>query len=145
MPTGWNYNGEHLDLDTVYVQLSTKNMKPDERASFMKGKRDELKEFFGNGVWEFHHPDGTEDPNRILKAGWVLKWTKWEDGSPRAKARLVLQGFNDPDALDGKVKTSSPTVSRLGRILCLQMATARGWRTWSGDIQTAFLQGLPQE
>eukprot|EP00959_Pyramimonas_sp_CCMP1952_P201944 4222892-Pyramimonas_sp.AAC.1 len=66
-------------------------MTPHERAAFMQGKRKELTESFGNDVWEFHKPTGEEDPRRILKAKWVLKWTKNDDGTPRAKARLALQ------------------------------------------------------
>ena len=134
LPAGWTYGNGTFTLEDVYSQVATSRMGPDERASFMDGKRQELSEFFGNDVWEFHEPTGNEDPDRILKAKWVLKWTKWPDGTPRAKARLVLQGFNDPDALQGKVETSSPAVSRIGRNLCMQMAATKKWKLWKADV-----------
>ena len=40
-------------------------------------------------------------------------------GNPRAKARLVLQGFSDPDLLRGELDTSSPTLSRSSRQILL--------------------------
>eukprot|EP00959_Pyramimonas_sp_CCMP1952_P365816 7661179-Pyramimonas_sp.AAC.1 len=100
----------------------------------MDGKRKELDEIVRN-----------EDPKRILMARWVLKWTENDGGAPRAKARLVLQGFNDPDALDGKVPTASPTATRLGRQLVMLLAANSGWRLRTADVATAFLQGRPQE
>eukprot|EP00959_Pyramimonas_sp_CCMP1952_P023587 495996-Pyramimonas_sp.AAC.1 len=75
-----------------------------ERAAFMDGKRKELGELFGHAVRELHKPTGDEGPERILKAKWVLTWTKDDDSAPRATARLVLQGINVPDAFDGKVR-----------------------------------------
>ena len=50
-----------------------------------------------------------------MKARFILKWRNDEHGKPEAKARLVLQGFRDPDALEGKLETSSPTATRLAR------------------------------
>eukprot|EP00959_Pyramimonas_sp_CCMP1952_P454608 9470173-Pyramimonas_sp.AAC.2 len=73
-----------------------------------------------------------------------MEWTKSDDGTPRARARLVLQGLNDPDALDGKAPTASLTAFRLGRHLALLLATSNGWRLWPADVAIAFLQGWPQ-
>ena len=95
-------------------------------------------------VWDVHRGEEPE-AERVLKARWLLKWTKNPDGSDRAKARLVLQGYNDPDALAGKIATTSPVTSRLGRNLCLTLASCEGWRLWCADIKTAFLQAEPQK
>ncbi|CAK0833042.1 unnamed protein product, partial [Prorocentrum cordatum] len=145
LPFGWEFDGAEAKLSDILVDISTRNMTPHERAAFMQSKRKELAEFFGNDVWEFHKPTGEEDPRRILKAKWVLKWTKNDDGTLRAKARLALQGFNVPDALSGAVPTASPTASRLARQMALQLAANNGWRLWRADVATAFLQGRPQE
>ena len=67
------------------------------------------------------------------------------DGSPRAKARLVVRGYADVDALAGSLETSSPASTRLGRNLFLSLSSCLGWTGWSADVSTAFLQGLPQE
>eukprot|EP00959_Pyramimonas_sp_CCMP1952_P433448 9076813-Pyramimonas_sp.AAC.1 len=83
----------------------------------MEGQRKELAEFFANDAREFHKLTGEEDARGIPQVKWVLKWAKNDDGTPGAKARLALQGFNDPDALKGRAPTASPTAPRLGRQL----------------------------
>jgi len=74
-----------------------------------------------------------------------LKWSKNANGTPRAKARLVVRGFNDIDGLNGELPTASPTTSRLSRSLLLSISSCLHWKAWAADIATAFLQGLPQE
>ena len=83
-------------------------------------------------------------PERTLTSRILLKWSRNADGSPRAKARLVVRGFNDVDALMGNLETASPTTSRLSRSLLLYVSANLRWRAWSADVSTAFLQGLPQ-
>ena len=78
---------------------------------------------------------------RVLKAHFILKWSKHPDGSPRAKARLITQGFRDPDALAGLVDSTSPTLTRLGRTTLMSLASTLAWDTFIADITTAFLQG----
>ena len=116
---------------------------PDERALFKEAKVKELKSFFDHGVWTFQHKDEA-DPARTLTSRMILKWSKHPDGSPRAKARLIVRGYNDPDALEGTVATSSPTTTRLSRSMILSLAANMKWNTWTADVSTAFLQGRPQ-
>ena len=80
-----------------------------------------------------------------MTARMLLKWSKNEDGSPRAKARLIVRGYSDVDALQGTLETSSPTTTRLSRNVLLSLSTILRWQLWTSDIATAFLQGLPQE
>ena len=63
------------------------------------------------------------------------------DGTPRAKARLVVQGFKDPDALDGSLQTSSPTALRTTRLSVLLYSQINNWPLFTADVSTAFLQG----
>ena len=44
----------------------------------------------------------------------LLTWSKNRDGSPRAKAWLIVRGYN-VDALTGQLETSSPTTTRLSK------------------------------
>lgn len=62
-------------------------------------------------------------------------------GGAKAKARLVLQGFADPDLLSGKLETSSPTLNRTSKQILLAIGTLFGWEYFSADVATAFLQG----
>lgn len=48
-------------------------------------------------------------------------------------------GFEDPDALAGKLVTAEPTLSKLGRALVLQIVASLGWHIRCGYFSTAFL------
>ena len=116
---------------------------PHERALFKEAKVKELRSFFDHGVWAFQ-TTADADEARTLTSRILLKWSKNEDGSPRAKARLIVRGFNDPDALSGAITTSSPTTTRLSRSMVLSLAANMHWPTWTADVSAAFLQGRPQ-
>lgn len=76
-----------------------------------------------------------------MKARWVLKWFKDSQGKPKAKARLVIRGYNDPDALNGNLNTASPTTTRLAKLCLLSITAMLKWKLWTADVATAFLQG----
>ncbi|CAE7928185.1 GIP [Symbiodinium necroappetens] len=124
--------------------LSERTMGLSDLLSFQEAKRRELSSFFQNSVWEFD-TESSAPAGRILKAHFILKWGKHPDGSPRAKARLITQGFKDPDALNGLVDRTSPTLTRLARHCMLSLAATLGWDVSTGDITTAFLQGKPYD
>ena len=121
-------------------QISERYMSLADRKLFTEAKQKELESFFNNQVWHFS-PSKEADPERVLKARFLLNWKKNADGSPRAKARLIVQGFRDPDALNGTLNTASPTLTRLSRNFILTMATMQGFDLFTADITTAFLQG----
>ena len=66
-----------------------------------------------------------------------------DTGETKAKVRLVVNGFTDPDLTE--VRSESPTLSRLWRQLILQRAASRGFRLIKGDAETAFLSGDREE
>ena len=120
--------------------LSERTMSLADRLSFMEAKKKELESFFENQVWLFD--DAANAPaDRVLKARFILTWKKHQDGTPRAKARLVVQGFRDPDAHLGNLSTTSPTLTRLSRNYIMSVATMQGMTIFTSDISTAFLQG----
>ena len=59
---------------------------------FKEAKVKELKSFFDHHVYVF---DATKeaDPARTLTSRILLKWSKNPDGSPWAKARLIVRGY----------------------------------------------------
>jgi hypothetical protein len=75
------------------------------------------------------------DKERIMRARWVLTWKS----CGKAKARLCVLGFQDPDLLD--VPRDSPTLSSATEALILQWIVSNKHRLISGDIKTAFLSG----
>eukprot|EP00435_Cladocopium_sp_Y103_P060878 s209_g22.t1 len=125
------------------AELSERNMTLWEKEQFMAAKTKELKSFFEHGVWEFSH-EKDADPTRTLTSRMLLKWSRNADGTPRAKARLIVRGYADRDALEGRVETSAPTTSRLSRSMFLSLSSCLRWSGWTADVSTAFLQGVPQ-
>ena len=81
------------------------------------------------------------NPDQILKSRWILTWKAPEEGEHqrRAKARLVVLGFQDPKLVE--VARDAPTLSREGRALVLQTVASKKFRLGSFDIKTAFLRG----
>ena len=124
--------------------VSERTLDLQQRELFQAAKVKELKSFFENGVWEFQSTRKA-DPARTLSSRMLLKWAKNPDGTPRAKARLIVRGYSDIDALEGRVQTDSPTTSRLSRSLFLSISALCKWNGWTADVATAFLEGLPQE
>ena len=66
-----------------------------------------------------------------------------DTGETKAKARLVVKGFTDPDLTE--ILSVSPTLSRLSRQLILQLSASRGFRFRKGDVKTPFLSGDREE
>ena len=62
-----------------------------------------------------------------------------------AKARLVVQGFKDPDALAGKLGNNAPTLTALGKHLVLLITALSGWGLFTADVATTFLSGNPSD
>ena len=120
--------------------LNERHLSMADRLTFMEAKKKELDSFFENSVWEIDD-EKNADASRILRAKFLLNWKKNPDGTPRPKARLVVQGFRDPDALQGSLATNSPTLTRLSRNYVLAVATMLGMTLFTSDISTAFLQG----
>ena len=144
-----NLNAKKIgrDLKTKAKKTNSKTVDErrldvDQRALFQAAKAKELQPFFQNDVWIF---DTDANPSRTLSACMLLTWSKNADGSPRAKARLIVRGYADVDALNGQLETSSPTTTRLSRNMLISLSSTLGWKLWTSDISTAFLQGLPQE
>ena len=152
LPEGWRcIEGEIAMEDAFYAavrkgEVNQRTLTVAEREQFIDAKKAELEQYFSNNVWEFATPNEgqkAEGAGRVITARWVLTWKKIEEeGAPvrwKAKARLVLRGFEDPDLLT--IQKAAPTASRLSRTILL--ATSQ-WLTWDimcGDVKTAFLSG----
>ena len=75
---------------------------------------------------------------------WVHTLKEAEDtGETKAKRRLVVKGFTDPDLTE--IRSESLALSRLSRQLILQTAASRGFRLRKGDVETALLSGDREE
>lgn len=94
---------------------------------------------------EFRLQDRTQGKgpaNRVMSMRWILTWKEAPEGT-KAKARLVAEGFTDPDLLT--VRAEVPTLTKLGRRLLLQLICSSKFKIEVGDVSTAFLQGDKKE
>ena len=148
LPQGWKIIGDFLELDEIYVnrelakrksEVSERKLNVEEREKFIQAKRQELEVYFRNGVWEFAAPH-VVNKGRVITARWVLTWKPIEGTDQfKAKARLVLRGFEDPDLTT--LTTAAPTANRLSKMMMLMMIPNHDWRLYCGDVRAAFLSG----
>ncbi|CAJ1455756.1 unnamed protein product [Effrenium voratum] len=107
------------------VEVSWQRLSLEQRAAMKEAKGAEINEWLSNKV--VRAAIGNVPPQRLMKMRWVLTFKNGpEDGTVKAKARLVVLGYSDPDA--GYLNTKSPMMTRRSRQLLLQMAAHRGWR-----------------
>ena len=134
-------------------------------------KTKEVNSFISNAAVRRCHDLAEEEEakssGRLMRCRWVLTWkptpeeglaeakaevaakpdstTFTADGSKKAKARIVLLGYEHPDLLTEAHKTSSPVQAVLTRNLSYQLVMQMGWNIEGIDMSTAFLQTLPSE
>ena len=119
------------------VEVSWQRLSQEQRAAMAEAKQIEIKEWISSQV--VRAAIGPVPPERCMKMRWVLVLKGTDDPKVvKAKARLVVIGFTDPDY--GAEETRSPTLTRRGRQCLLQMAIHRGWKTLKSDAKAAFLQ-----
>jgi hypothetical protein len=123
------------------VEVNEKRLRAEEREMMNAAKGQEIREFLEEAVVTRLQNGEYIDPAEVMKMRWVLTWKKDEQnpGKQKAKARLVVLGFQDPYL--GKENTNSPTLHRRSKQILLQIATQRGWTLHKGDVTAAFLQG----
>ncbi|OLP73025.1 hypothetical protein AK812_SmicGene47913, partial [Symbiodinium microadriaticum] len=151
-------------------EVNIARLSSQERQLFNRAKVKEVDSFIQNeAVQKCMNAKEVKDAyesGRIMRARWVLTWKSIppEDrdealkdaqtnpgtlhdskGQRKAKARIVLLGFQHPNLLDRAFKTSSPVQSTLGRNLLYLMATHHQWDLEGLDLATAFLQTMPTE
>ena len=76
---------------------------------------------------------------------WVLTWTPSDEHPQgrKAKARIVILEYQHPEVAD--LKVSSPTLSRLGKVLTLQWTAFNHAELECAYAMSPFLQGDEHE
>jgi hypothetical protein len=120
-------------------EVNIHSLTADEKREMNSAKKIEADQWIGNAVYTVAKRAGIPK-NRIMSMRWILTWKKIEEtGGRKAKARLVVKGFTDPDLL--QIRAESPTLSKIGRNCLLQLAASYKMTLSMGDVKTAFLQG----
>ena len=113
------------------VEVQYKTLSPKDQELFDGAKKKEIKAWIDHKTVQ-RVSKGTLKPEQIMRCRWILRWKAPEVGSVerRAKARLVVLGFEDPDL--SSVPRDAPTLTKDGRQLRALL---------NFDISTAFLKG----
>ena len=82
-------------------------------------------------------------PERLLRMRWVLTWKYTESGDRKAKALLVILGYQHPELTS--VPTAAPTLGKMSRHLLPQACVLHKLRVHLGDVSSAFLQTSASE
>ena len=127
------------------AEVKLKDLKPQELAEFQSAKGKEIDQWLSTETVRKILRNKIPEQN-ILRCRWVLTWkdldpvdAEKEGKSRKAKARLVILGYEDPNICD--IPRDSPTLQKESRSLLLQMCAARRLTIRSFDIKTAFLRG----
>ena len=125
------------------IEVSLKKLEPTDREEFQRAMRVEANSFLSTEAIRICERAGIPK-ERIMKMRFVLTWKPVLDSEGnqtgrKAKARLIVRGFEDPDLLE--VDRESPTLSAMGRNLLLTQCAQHKYPVSVGDIRTAFLRG----
>ena len=93
---------------------------------------------YGVLVWKPVPPEDQEAARADAVANEKTVYTK--GGDKKAKARIVVLGYQHPDLASSAFKSSAPVQSHLMRNLSLCLVAQRGWILEGLDMSTAFLQ-----
>ena len=130
-------------------ELPAQNNPPELQQRIDEAKTIEWDTVSGKGavrVWTGAKADAIRDQfsHRFIGSRFVVTNKRDEEGE-RIKARLCLQGHNDPDFYS-KIMSGechSPTLSPLARAVLLQLLVSRKWTLNLGDIKGAFMEAGP--
>ena len=84
-------------LERRAVEISERRMTPEERKQFDLAKSIEVTNFLAAKAFEALPAKPSLFVERMQwNMRWILTWKVKDDGTKKAKARAVLQGFQDP-------------------------------------------------
>lgn len=116
------------------AELKRHQIPSDRIEDFKKAKDKEISSWMKQAAVKLASRD--VPPGRLLRMRWL--YTVKHDG--RAKARLVIVGYQDPDLIH--LEKTSPVMTRRTRGLFLTKCALHRWTALCGDVKSAFLQGL---
>ena len=120
------------------IEVSEKRLSEDEKKQMAIAKGIEVNNFIAARAFESLPANMRVDKSQAVKMRWILTWKVKDTGERKAKARAVLLGYQDPHY--EQRATTSPTTTRQTRQMQLQIAAAKGFQTYKGDVTGAFLQ-----
>ena len=127
-------------------EVKMTHLSPAEKREFLKSMQIEWQALLKSQAARVLSPEETAQartrwPDRAMDTRWAWKPDESKPSGRRAKGRLIIKGFADPDLLD--IESHSPTLSRKGFMTVLQSVCSHGHKLQFGDVQQAFNTGDP--
>ena len=125
------------------IEVTMRKLCATEQKEFEQAMRVETDSFMSTEAVRICERAGIPK-ERIMGMRFVLTWKTLTDdegqaSGRKAKARLIVRGFEDPGLLE--VSRESPTLSTMGRNLLMAECAQKAYGLSVGDIKTAFLRG----
>eukprot|EP00435_Cladocopium_sp_Y103_P022581 s1765_g5.t1 len=122
------------------IEVDYRRLSGSDQRLFDAAKNKEVKAWLDHGTVK-RLAKGTLSQEQVMRCRWLLTWKDPAPGSTerRAKARLIILGFEDPGI--GVIPNDAPTLSKDAKQLLLQKASSNRWQLVNFDISTAFLKG----
>ena len=146
------------------AEVNYKKLSEADKVLFRNAKASEVSSFLKTEAvrrcLSVDEENQAKESQRILRARWVLVWKPIPeedraealekalqpesvysaDGKRKAKARIVVMGFEHPDLLNPTFNSTAPVQSQLMRNLSLCLVAQKKWVLEGLDLTTAFLQ-----
>ena len=111
-------------------EVKMKQLSPAERDEFLKSMEVEWQTLLQNQAAKVVSLEETTQ----ARARWPDRADDSKPSGRRAKARLIIKGFTDPDLLD--IESHSPTLTREGFMTVLQSVCSHGHKLQFGDVHS---------
>ena len=135
---------KQLDESMIFLASEGRKKRVEVKQRFALAKHKEIRAWLSHAMVR-KIAKGKIPAKNIMRCRWIYTWkpaAETDEANPdgkKAKARLVVLGFEDPDM--DHVPNDAPTLSKDGRQLLLQKICSNRWKLCSFDISTAFLHG----
>ena len=127
-------------------EVKMNHLSPAEKREFLKSMQIEWQALLKNQTARVLSLEETVQararwPDRAVDTRWVRTWKPDESRTSgrHAKARLIIEGFTDPDLPD--IESHSPSLTREGFMTVLQSVCSHAHKLQFGNVQQAFNTG----
>lgn len=121
------------------IEVNEKRLSKEDFEKFQQAKGIEVSNFLAAKAFEALPPENRPNKDQVIHMRWILTWKLKDTGEYKAKARAILQGYQDP-GYEYRA-TTTPVMTRQTRQLMLHTTAQNRWKLQKGDVSGAFLQG----
>ena len=122
--------------------VEVRNLSGDSLKKFQEARRTEVQNLIDLKAYRVLSVEESvkfkkEHPEYVLPSRFVDRWKGNDDGSTKAKSRIVILGFKDPHVLQLERSAPTPTKEAFTTVLqCLASQKRAAWSSDTGKAQT---------